>query len=71
MYFLVSGLLEGRKQGKKQQLGRIGRKEGGREERKEVRREGRKEGGKEEKKEGTALLFAAALENTGRNGALR
>ena len=46
--FAVLGLPEGGKQGRKQQLGRIGRKEGrregGKEGRKEVRREGRKEG---------------------------
>ena len=52
LFLLVLGLQEGRKQGRKQQPGRIGRKEGGREGRKEVRREGRKEGRKEGGQEG-------------------
>ena len=46
--FLVLGLQEGSKQGRKQQPGRIGRKEG----RKPGGREGRKEGGRAGRKEG-------------------
>ena len=52
-------------QGRKQQPGRIGRKEGRREGRKEGSKEGGQEGRKEgrrEGKEGTAFLFTSALE---------
>ena len=60
--FLVLGLRERRKQGRKQQPGTLGRKEGGREGKKEGgragRKEGRKEGGQEGRKEGTVCLFS-------------
>ena len=63
--FLVLGLQEGRKQGRKQQPGRIGRKEGGR----EGGKEGRKYGGRARRKEGTTFLFTSVCAgNTGSNG---
>ena len=50
--FLVLGLQEGRKQGRKQQPGRIGRKDGSTEGGQEGRKEGSTEGGQEGRKEG-------------------
>ena len=50
LYLLVLGFQEGRRQGIKQQPGRIGRKEGGR------------VGRKESRKEGTGFLFTSVLE---------